>query len=241
LRYAIVSDVHGNLEALEATLRDAAVHADAVVCLGDIVGYGADPGACLEVVADRSLAITVGNHDRAATGGLELSWFNREARVAAEWTHAQLDDGCRRYLDALPLLAEVGDALLVHASPDQPEEWNYLVSAEQGLAAFRAFDRRLCFVGHSHVPAVWSVGSSGPEFLPGVFALELAAGRRYLVNVGSVGQPRDRDPRASYALWDEERGTLSIRRVTYDVEVARRKIVAAGLPRFLGDRLRWGV
>ncbi|OGK98578.1 MAG: hypothetical protein A3E31_08900 [Candidatus Rokubacteria bacterium RIFCSPHIGHO2_12_FULL_73_22] len=240
MRYAVLSDIHGNLEALEAVLRDAAAHADGVLCLGDIVGYGADPAACIELVAERAEAITGGNHERGVAGLLDLGWFNRSARAAAEWTRERLDDDHRAWLGALPLVAEIAGATLVHASPDHPEEWDYLVSAEDGFGALAAFVTRLCFVGHSHVPGAWSVGSSGPEFVPGAIELELAAGRRYLVNVGSVGQPRDRDPRAAYALWDAERGRLAIRRVAYDVEAARRKIVAAGLPRFLADRLAWG-
>jgi len=240
VRYAVLSDIHGNLEALEAVLGDATPRADAVLCLGDIVGYGADPAACVERVAERAQAITAGNHEHGVAGRLDLDWFNRYARAAVEWTRERLDDDHRAWLGALPLVVEVGDATLVHASPDRPEEWDYLVSAADGFAALPAFPTRLCFVGHSHLPAAWSVGSAGPEFAAGPVELPLLAGRRYLVNVGSVGQPRDRDPRAAYALWDAERGTLAIRRVAYDVQAARRKIVAAGLPRYLADRLAWG-
>jgi len=240
VRYAVISDIHGNFEALDAVLGDAAACTDVVLCLGDIVGYGADPVACVERIAERAQAITAGNHDHAVAGRLDLDWFNTSARAALEWTRGHLDADHRAYLGALPLVAEVGDAILVHASPDHPEEWDYLVSAEDGFAAFAAFSTRLCLVGHSHLPAAWSVGSSGPEFRAGTFEVEFAAGRRYIVNVGSVGQPRDRDPRAAYGLWDVERGTLTIRRVAYDVERARRKILAAGLPRVLADRLAWG-
>ena len=128
----------------------------------------------------------------------------------------------------------------MHASPAQPDEWEYLVTAEDGFLAFGHFATRWCFVGHSHVPGAWSLGSSGPEHHPGAVHLEMARGRRYLVNVGSVGQPRDRDPRAAYALWDAEAGAVEIRRVPYDHASARRKILDAGLPRFLADRLAAG-
>jgi len=240
VRYAVLSDIHGNLEALQAVLADAAPRTDAVLSLGDLVGYGADPLACVEIVAERAQRITCGNHDHAVAGLLGLDWFNPHARAAAEWTRERLDDDHRAYLGGLPLVVEVGDATLVHASPDRPDEWEYLVTAQDGFDAFPAFATRLCFIGHSHLPGAWSLGSTGPEHLSGPVDLEFVRGRRYIVNVGSVGQPRDRDPRAAYAIWDAEAGTVAIRRVVYDLEAARQKILDGGLPRFLADRLRWG-
>ena len=237
MRYAILSDIHGNLEALRTVLDDCAGRVDAVLCLGDTVGYGADPLACVELIAERAQAIVGGNHEHAVAGLLSLGWFNRHARVAAEWTRERLDEDHRAYLGSLPLLTEVGDATLVHASPAQPEEWDYLVTAEDGFAAFPHFATRWCFVGHSHLPGAWSLGSAGPEHHPGGGPLQSERGRRYIVNVGSVGQPRDRDPRAAYAVWDAEAGRIQIRRVAYDVRTARRKILEAGLPRLLADRL----
>ena len=240
MRYAILSDVHGNLEALRAVLDDCAGRADAVLCLGDTVGYGADPLACVELLAERAQVSVGGNHEHAVSGRLGMSWFNRYARAAAEWTQERLDEDHRAYLGALPLLSEVGDATLVHASPAQPEEWDYLMTAEDGFAAFPFFTTRWCFVGHSHVPGAWSLGSAGPEHHPGSVSLQSERGRRYIVNVGSVGQPRDRDPRAAYAVWDADAGWIRIHRVAYDVATARRKIVEAGLPRLLADRLAAG-
>jgi diadenosine tetraphosphatase ApaH/serine/threonine PP2A family protein phosphatase len=240
VRYAILSDIHGNLEALRAVLADSRDRADAVLCLGDTVGYGADPLACVDLVAESAEATVCGNHDHAVAGRLGLEWFNRYARAAAEWTRERLDDEHRAYLGALPLVREVAGATLVHASPAQPEEWDYLVTAEDGFLVFGDFATRWCFVGHSHVPGAWSLGSAGPEHLPGADRVEAQRGRRYLVNVGSVGQPRDRDPRAAYAVWDAEAGSVEIRRVAYDHTATRRKIVDAGLPRFLADRLAAG-
>ena len=240
MKYAILSDVHGNLEALRAVLADAAPRADAVLCLGDTVGYGAEPAACVDLLGDRARAVVAGNHEHGVAGLLDISWFNRWARAAAEWTREQLDDDHRAWLAALPLTHEVDEATLVHASPAQPDEWDYLVSAEDGWAAFPHFTTRWCFVGHSHVPGVWSLGSSGPDHDRYVGLMHADAGRRYIVNVGSVGQPRDHDPRAAYGLWDAEAGSVELRRVIYDVEAARRKIMAAGLPRFLADRLTAG-
>ncbi|HEX3177333.1 MAG TPA: metallophosphoesterase family protein [Methylomirabilota bacterium] len=240
MKYAILSDIHGNLEALRAVLDDAGPRADGVLCLGDTVGYGADPEACVDLLATRAGGIVAGNHEWGVAERLDLTWFNRWARAAAEWTRERLDDSHRSWLAALPLALEVGDATLVHASPAQPDEWDYLVTAEDGWAAFAHFATRWCFVGHSHVPGMWSLGSSGPEHEPQPRVIVSERGRRYIVNVGSVGQPRDRDPRAAYALWDVEAGSVELRRVEYDIAAARRKIEAAGLPRFLADRLAAG-
>ena len=240
MRYAVLSDVHANLEALQAVLADAAPRTDALVCLGDLVGYGADPVACIELVAERAQAIVCGNHEHAVAGLIDLEWFNPYARAAAEWTRVRLDDDHRTYLASLPLTAQIGDATLVHASPDRPDEWEYLLTAQDGFDAFGAFATRLCFVGHSHLAGAWSLGSSGPEYRAGTVDVELERGRRYLVNVGSVGQPRDRDPRAAYAIWDVDRGTIAVRRVVYDITAAREKIMRGGLPKFLADRLAWG-
>lgn len=245
MRYAVVSDIHGNTDALKAVIADAADHgARDLLCLGDTVGYGAEPVACLETIGERAVAVVAGNHDHAAAGLLDLRWFNPAARRAAVWTRGQLDANHRRYVEGLPLLTTVDEASLVHASPDRPEDWEYLLSEEDGLAAFASFTSRLCFVGHSHLPAVWSLGSSGPDHI-GRFAawphrVRLQKGRRYLVNVGSVGQPRDHDARASYAVWDLEARLVTIRRVPYDNGAAAEKILAAGLPTVLAERLAGG-
>ena len=226
-------------------LADAAGEgARAVLCLGDLVGYGADPEACVDTVADRATALVGGNHEHGVAGLIDLAWFNPMARAAALWTREQLAPDTLAWLGARPLTATVEDATLVHASPHRPEEWDYLLSAEEGFAVFPDFATRLCFVGHSHRPGVWSLGSSGPEHAATFSAwpvdVALEAGRRYLINVGSVGQPRDRDPRAAYAVWDVEARRVDIRRVPYDHREAARRILAAGLPRLLAERLAGG-
>ena len=240
MRYAVLSDVHGNLEALDAVLAHAEPRADAFVVLGDVVGYGADPLACLERVAERAHAVVAGNHEHGVAGLLDLDWFNDRARAALEWTRQRLDADHLAWLRTRPLVAELEDATLVHASPAQPADWDYLVSAADGFEVFGAFATRVCFVGHSHRPGAWSVGSSGRAHEPGVEAIDLEAGRRFLINVGSVGQPRDGDPRAAYALWDLAGRRVTIERVPYDLPTARGKILRAGLPRFLADRLPIG-
>jgi diadenosine tetraphosphatase ApaH/serine/threonine PP2A family protein phosphatase len=216
-----------------------------IVCLGDVVGYGADPMACVETVGERALTTVAGNHEHGALGVMDLGWFNPIARAAALWTRDALGPDHHRYLGALPLRATMDEATLVHASPRSPEEWDYLVSAEDGFEVFGDFDTRLCLVGHSHRPGAWSLGSRGPDHEPDLAGkrgrVRLEDGRRYIINVGSVGQPRDHDPRAAYALWDRDERTVTIRRVGYDVRAAARKIIAAGLPRPLAERLAHGV
>jgi diadenosine tetraphosphatase ApaH/serine/threonine PP2A family protein phosphatase len=191
-------------------------------------------------VAERARAVVAGNHEHGVAGLLDLDWFNDRARAAAEWTRRRLDDDHLAWLATRPLVLETDDATLVHASPARPAEWDYLISAEEGYEAFPAFATRVCFVGHSHRPGAWSVGSSGRVWEPGATEIELEPGRRYLVNVGSVGQPRDGDPRAAYALWDVAGRRVTIERVPYDLATARRKILGAGLPRFLAERLTIG-
>jgi diadenosine tetraphosphatase ApaH/serine/threonine PP2A family protein phosphatase len=248
VRYAVLSDVHGNLEALSAVLADAASEgALGILCLGDAVGYGADPVPCVELLGERSTRMVAGNHEHGALGLLDVGWFNSAAREAALWTRARLGADHQSFLSALPLTSTLGEATCVHASPRRPEEWDYLVSAEDGFEAFGDFSTRLCFVGHSHRPGVWSLGSSGrahkdlggPAFHD--HRVPFHDGRRYIVNVGSVGQPRDRDPRAAYVLWDEHQRNVTLRRVTYDHKAAAAKILKAGLPEGLAVRLAHGM
>jgi diadenosine tetraphosphatase ApaH/serine/threonine PP2A family protein phosphatase len=205
-----------------------------------VVGYGADPVACVEKLVERDARFVAGNHEYGVTDRLDPGWFNPYARAAALWTASRLHDEHRAFLLELPLSLEIEGATLVHASPKNPEAWEYLTTAEEGFEAFSAFRTPLCFVGHSHCPGVWSLGPSGGAFEPGPREVRLRSGRRYIVNVGSVGQPRDRDPRACYAVWDRDAGRITFHRVAYDVAAAREKILKAGLPRYLGDRLAHG-
>jgi diadenosine tetraphosphatase ApaH/serine/threonine PP2A family protein phosphatase len=239
VRYAVLADVHGNLEALQAVLADAAGLADALVCLGDVVGYGADPGACVELTAERCLVVLGGDHDLAVAGRLEPARFGPGERAALRWTRAHVGDDQRAWLGARPAVHELGDATLAHA-PGAPEEWQEATSEEDGFAALTGFATRLGFVGHSHRPAVWSSGSWGREHETGPAGVAFGAGSRYLVDVGSVGQPRDGDARAAYALWDAGARRVTIRRVAYDVAAAVRKVLAAGLPGALAERLTAG-
>jgi diadenosine tetraphosphatase ApaH/serine/threonine PP2A family protein phosphatase len=235
---AILSDIHANLEALEAVVADARGEgADRFACLGDVVGYNADPVACVDLVrALPCLPCIRGNHDEMAAGDRALLGINSMAFTAMTWTRLQLDDERRSWLGGLPLFHEEPDAVYVHASLDDPAGWHYVHDAKEAAANFAHQSRRVCFIGHSHQPGGWRDDGSSVKKGQGE-SFTIADDDRWLVNVGSVGQPRDHDPRASYALYDIEAGTVRLRRVSYDVGAAQAKILAAGLPESLAKRL----
>jgi diadenosine tetraphosphatase ApaH/serine/threonine PP2A family protein phosphatase len=241
VRIAVLSDIHGNLDALEAVLADAEhVGVDALYSLGDVVGYGPNPGACVDIVQERAAVSLLGNHDAAVAGLTSLEEFNEYARWAVEWTAVRLASRQVKYLATLPYLHRGPELLLAHASPIEPERWHYLHGAADVDEPFAAFSERVCFVGHSHRPGIFAVTGEQPE-VAGRRVERLRPGIRYLVNAGSVGQPRDRDPRASWALYDEGGGSVELRRVAYSVERTQRRMRAAGIPAFLIDRLAAGV
>ncbi len=233
MRLAVLSDVHANLDALQAVVAEAdARGADALVCLGDVVGYGAEPGACVDLVRERCAVTVRGNHDAAVARDEGLSVLPPDGQTAALAQRGLLTADQLAWLAALPLTATFEGTTLVHASPDEPGEWHRLDSFGAVQAQFAAFDTAVCFVGHSHKPAVVSNQIGVTRVRPG---------HRYLVNVGAVGQPRDHDPRAAFGLFDTEATTYELVRVYYDVAHARLRIAEAGLPVGLGDRLAAGV
>lgn len=244
MKIAVFSDIHGNLEALKAVLADAKERGyDRLVCLGDVVGYGADPEECVEVIRREVFvdgsgeSVVKGNHDDAVAGG-DDSYFNPDAKRAVGWTREHLSEGSLQWLSALPYEKRHSGILLVHASPFDPGEWNYVVTMSEAWNAFESFGERIAFIGHSHVP--FTVGIDSAQSSLHVETHEhviLKPGWRYLTNVGSVGQPRDGDPRASYVQYDDEEMTLDRIRVEYDIDAAASKIHEAGLPAFLADRL----
>jgi diadenosine tetraphosphatase ApaH/serine/threonine PP2A family protein phosphatase len=241
LIYAVISDIHGNLEALRAVRGEIEkLKPDRVFCLGDIVGYGASPAECIDLTREISESCVAGNHDFGVTGQTDISYFNRYAREAIAWTADTLGPDRMDYLRGLPLTA-VEDELfrLVHATPADPGRWNYIFSHQQALEQFKAFGEPLCFLGHSHQPCVFEM--MDPEtIIMSTDRATLRPDRRYIVNVGSVGQPRDGDPRASFCLYDPEGKEVRIVRVEYDVEGAQKRILEAGLPPVLANRLTWG-
>ena len=238
--HAIVSDIHGNLEALEAVLADIAPHQPAsIVCLGDFVGYGASPNECIERLRPMIEHAVVGNHDLAAIGKLRLTYFNQNAAAAAVWTETALTPENRAYLEGLPFSVKWRDALLVHASPAEPENWHYVLSPGEARAELDAFHEAVCFIGHSHYPGVFDMQDDRVRYTR-TPEVRLEKGHRYLVNVASVGQPRDGDPRAGYLLYDDLDRVIRHIRLEYDLAGAMKRIIDAGLPRFLADRLQWG-
>ena len=245
MRYLVLSDIHANLEALEAVLATASPGSyDRVLVLGDLVGYGADPNAVVDRVrALDPLAVIRGNHDKAACGLDDGSSFNQIARFAAAWTGDALTPENRRYLYDLPagpvLIDDVTE--ICHGSPF--DEDHYIFDGNDARRALDASTRPLCLFGHTHLPVVFfeEAGQLGGEIPDDArHDVPLRAGARFLVNVGSVGQPRDGDPRAGYATYDSSNRSLALFRISYPVEVAQRKILAAGLPQTLANRLAIG-
>ncbi len=241
MRTALLADIHSNLEALQACLAHARREgAERFAFLGDLLGYGADPLACLDIVAGLVAAgspAVRGNHDDACLGGI-LPGMSYAARDAIYWTRERLGPRERDFLAGLPLAVNEEDRLYVHASADRPEAWTYITGAQEASHAFAATKARIVFVGHVHHPLLYFTTPGGEprpfQPVPGV-PLPLSEFRRWLVIVGSVGQPRDGNPAACYAIHDPAAGTLTHYRVPYDVQATATKILGAGLP----ERLAW--
>ena len=242
---ALLADIHGNREALTACLADAERRqADRYVFLGDLVGYGADPGWVVDRVMDyagRGALAILGNHDSAAAGADES--MNDTAQQAIEWTRRQLSAAQRGFLENLPVSIEDGARLYVHASAYQPREWHYVLDSHSARQSIGATPAHQTFCGHVHVPALYHLSLTGKliEFTPTAgMAIPLLKGRRWLAVLGAVGQPRDHNPAACYALLDETQNTVTYIRVPYDVASAARKIREAGLPAVLAARIEQG-
>ena len=242
MRVAVVSDIHGNRHAFEAVLDDARAQGAAEIwCLGDVVGYGGDPNECVELARDRCAICLAGNHDLAVTGGLGIEDFSRGAAISARWTREVIEPDNLAYLQALRPSGVEGDWGLSHASPRDPV-WEYVLSELLADRCFEIAQQRVCFIGHSHVALAFTRDSADRT----VGALREAGAtadvreRQWLLNPGSVGQPRDGDPRAAWILLDTEAGRAEWRRTRYDVAGAQEAIRAAGLPDSLAERLGYG-
>lgn len=242
----VISDIHSNLTALEAVLADLPA-VDELWCLGDIVGYGPHPNECIEVLRARNPTVVVaGNHDWAAIERLDASAFNLEAAQAIEWTARQLTPRSKLYLESLPSREETGQWTIVHGSPRYPI-WEYLLDCAIALPNFKHFSTTHCLVGHTHVPAVFVDKNGGTDRESCESQLAVAGvalninGSRAFVNPGSIGQPRDGDPRASYLLLDTDKATLEYRRVPYDIGRTQDQMKRAGLPSRLWRRLSFGL
>lgn len=236
MRYGLFSDVHSNLEALQAVL--AAMEMEKVekyLCLGDVIGYAANPNECLNRVRRLSAVVVAGNHDLAVVGHPILYELYDAAREAAEWTVAQLTEENKSWMGQLPLVAKEGQAALVHGSLFEPEAFHYIVNPSEIEQNFSLMETPLCFIGHSHFP--WIMEECRPR---AVSEITYKGGRKYLINVGSAGQPRDGDPRASFCVWDSEEHRIELKRVEYDYRITQRKILAVGLPSRFAERLEVG-
>jgi len=221
MRYGIVADIHGNLEALEAVLHGLEGKVDQIVCLGDIVGYGPNPNECCEILRKQNIPSVAGNHEKATTGELELTRFNKNAAAAILWTQKVLLPENLQYIKDLPLTLDLPGFEIVHGSLVNPAE-EYLTNLSEALPTFELMKKTLLFVGHTHRP------------------LNLEQEGKKIINPGSVGQPRDGDPRAAFIIYDDKTGEAQLLRVNYDIEAVQNKMKAADLPQFLIERLSVG-
>ena len=239
MRFAILSDLHANLEATEAVLADAREHdCTHFICLGDVVGYNANPHECIEIVQKMECPVVKGNHDEQATLTESSRGFNALAEAAINWTRAHLTNEDKEWLRALPLTQQVHDFTIVHATLDAPEQWGYVFNSLDAVASFAYQETTVCFFGHTHVAGAF-VRDDGVRKMK-VDRLPIEETKKYFINVGSVGQPRDGDWRAAYCIFHVEKNVVEQRRVKYDLATVQKKIIQAGLPHLLADRLELG-
>lgn len=239
MRFAVLSDLHANLEATQAVLADAQEqNCTHYVCLGDLVGYNANPHECVELVRQLGCPVVKGNHDEQACLARSSREFNDLAERALSWTRANLTNEDKQWLAALPLTRQVRDFTTVHATLDTPAEWGYVFNNLDALASFTYQQTTVCFFGHTHVAGAFVRDENVKRFRREQLLIEPA--KKYFINAGSVGQPRDGDPRAAYCIYHIARQTVEERRVRYDLAATQKKIIAAGLPRLLAERLVLG-
>lgn len=241
MKVAILSDIHSNLEALEAVRKDIdSIGVDAIYFAGDVVGYGPDPNACTRWVMENAELAVMGNHDIAALGKIDIETFNPNAKKAIVWNSEQMEDWAMDFISTLPMVKSQDLVTIVHANPQDPESWNYIFSLWDAEMNFSHFESTFCFVGHSHQPVIVGMDDSRQvSVLPGdSFTVE--EGARYLINVGSVGQPRDGNPEACFGLLDTDSGEFCFQRTPYEIGVTQEKMMSAGLPEPLAERLAEG-
>lgn len=231
MRYGIISDIHGNLEALQTALDHIkTLGVDEIVCLGDVVGYGPNPNECVDLIRTHCKNVVKGNHDAAAVDLSETVYMNKLAREAAMWTNGRLDSGAKEYLTNLPMQLDIPNAILVHASPFEPREWHYIMTNLDADLAFHHFDTPVCFIGHTHRATIFT--SHGNNH---------GINEKRIINVGSIGQPRDKDPKLSFGLFDTDTLEYENIRLPYEVDKTADKMYVAGLPSELAERLFYGL
>ena len=239
MKYAIIADIHANLEAFQVVLEDikqqkCTHHA----CLGDVVGYNANPKECLDIVRGMNIPVVKGNHDDYCSTDEPLDGFNPAAAEAVNWTRKQLSPEDRQWLRDLKYVRMVTSFTIVHATLDGPQRWGYVFDKLAAAASFTYQNTAVCFFGHTHVPVAFIRDSVVRGGTYSKFKVDPA--KKYFVNVGAVGQPRDNNPKAAYVIYDMDAGTIELRRLDYDIEKTQKKILAAGLPERLAERLAFG-
>lgn len=239
MKYAILGDVHANLDALETVVQAIRKEkVDAHFCVGDLVGYGSQPSECIKIIRELKCETVAGNHDHATLGKTPIEFFNPDAKLAVEWTRNKLSQDEMKYLDSLPCVIEKEDFTVAHATLHTPQFFEYIQTIFDAQLSFDVLKNSICFLGHSHVPVNFL------DTMPISYNMEpkvkLQKGRRILCNVGSVGQPRDGNPRAAWGLYDTAKKQIEVKRVEYDIGSAARKIIDAGLPRANAERLYLG-
>lgn len=239
MRIAILSDLHANLEATQAVLADASERGCTdYICLGDVVGYNANPRECVEIVQKMDCPTVKGNHDEQASLDESSRDFNALAEMAINWTREQLTDADKKWLRGLPFTSPVRDFMVVHATLDSPEQWGYVFNTLDAAASFPYQPTTVCFFGHTHVAGAFVHDDAVKRVK--VDELTIEPGKKYFINAGSVGQPRDGDWRAAYCIYHVDKNVVEQRRVKYDLATAQDKIIKAGLPRLLAERLKLG-
>ena len=239
MKYALVSDIHANLEAFNACLAVIEKEkCDKIVCLGDIVGYGANPHECIELVQKHEMATIAGNHDFACIGKTNINYFNTYAKEATLWTRKQTTEADKEWLASLPLVDYHDNFTVVHGTLYSPELFDYIQTTYDAYLSLQLLENQVCFLGHSHVPITFFQGEMISYTLHPEISIE--DGVKALINIGSIGQPRDDNPKASFAIYDTTAKKVRIMRVEYDIETAADKIRKAGLPEPLAERLKFG-
>lgn len=239
MRYAVIADIHANLEAFEVVLADTKEQkCTHYCCVGDVVGYNANPKECLDIVRSMGMPVVKGNHDEYCSSEEDLEGFNPHAAEAVNWTRKQLGKEDRQWLRDLKYVRLVASFSMVHATLDGPQRWGYVFDKLAAAASFTYQNTSVCFFGHTHVPVAFVRDSMVRGGTYSKFRVE--PGKKYFVNVGAVGQPRDGNPKAGYVVYDLNEGTIELRRLDYDIPKAQKKIMEAGLPQRLADRLALG-
>ena len=239
MKYAIIADIHGNLEAFTVVLNDIREQqVDHIVCLGDVVGYNANPKECLKMVRDMNIPVVKGNHDDLCSTNNELEGFNPHAADAVHWTRNQLNAEEKQWLRDLKYTRMVANFTMVHATLDAPDRWQYVFDKLAAAASFPDQVSQLCFFGHTHVPVAFMRDTVVRGGTYSKFKIDPS--KKYFINVGAVGQPRDNNPKCAYVIYDLTLGTIELRRLDYDIAAAQAKIRAAGLPERLAERLAYG-